>query len=775
MAKPISNLPIPDLDDKTFEELVDEARARIPLYAPKWTDHNLSDPGITLLELFAWLAEMQIYTLNQLPDRNYLKFLKLLNEKPNPAKPAKVDVTFTASESVLVPKGAQIVARESTTSEDVVFETDADLQVLPAKFVKLEKIVSFVDLKYTDHTDANKRVGVFYHAFGEEAQAGSSLYLGFTGVDKFSEEKITITVYLYEADLPLRGQHGKESPQVFPSAELVWEYWQGTQWFSLTLLRVSHLKDPSGLAVKLREAQDLLSQYLRTQFSLDTQKLLDEYDGSSPPSSELKEALVDELNRLIQGESLYDEQCFAHVTLTEETRKLIAQNPSGAALIRLNRILLEEAYPQEIAKYLQDDTISLTQSGRISFNIPSDIAPRTLPSFLEDEYNLFWIRCRVVKSDYEIPPRIDTIRLNTISATQGQMVKDEQLTRKDDAFKPIALDKTISSGLPYQVFQSKNYPIIAATQVVTVQEPNSTSNVWEEKDDFDASGPEDNHYLLHPTEGEIVFGDGVNGRIPPKDSKIIFTYRFGGGEIGNIPDDITWNLLQIENETIDVKNERPASGGTEKESIEEAQARVRKELKVPYRTVTAEDYESIAKNTPGLRVARAYAVASPETNLVTVTVMPYSPLERPTPSQGFLDTICQHLDKHRLITTNLRVVPPEYVQVSVDAEIRIKPQYEPTTTQAKIETALATFLHPLTGGPDGSGWPFGRSVYQSEIYAVIEAVDGVDCVTRLALRAAGNYQYKNGNIDILPLSLVYSGTHNITIRESETVCKTIRR
>ena len=768
MANLIHNLPIPDLDDKTFEELVDEARAKIPLYAPKWTDHNLSDPGITLLELFAWLAEMQIYSLNQLPDRNYLKFLKLLGEKPNPAAPAKIDVTFTASKNVLVPKGVQVVARESGTNELLVFETDTALEVLP---VELEKIVNFVDLKYTDITDANTRVGVFYHAFGEEAQAGSSLYLGFMGFDNFLEKNITITVYLYESDLPLRGQHGKELPQVFPSAELAWEYWQGTQWVSLALLRVSYLKDPTSLTVKLRDAQDPLSQYIRTQFSLDTQKLLDEYDGANPPSEALQKALVDELNRLIQGESLYDEQLFAHVTLTEETRKLIAQNPSGAALIQLNRILLEEAYPQEIAKYLQDDTNLLTQNGRISFNIPSDIVPRMLPSFLEDEYNLFWIRFRVVKSEYEIPPRIDTIRLNTVSATQGQTVEDELLSRNDETFKTISFDKTISSGLPYQVFQAQNYPIIAGTQIVTVKEPNGTSNVWEERDDFDASSPEDNHYLLQPTEGEIVFGDGVNGRIPPKGSEIRLTYRFGGGEIGNIPADSIWKPIQIDSKTIDVENERPASGGTEAESVEEAQSRVRKELKTPYRAVTAEDYASIAKSTPGLRVARAYAVASPEENLVTVTVMPYSTLERPTPSQGFLDAICQHLDKHRLITTNLRVVPPGYVQVSVDAEVRIKPQYKPAAMQENIGTALTNFLNPLSGGPDGSGWPFGRTVYQSEIYAVIEAVDGVDCVTRLALRAAGSYQYKNGNIDILPLSLVYSGTHNITIRDSETVCK----
>ena len=66
-------------------------------------------------------------------------------------------------------------------------------------------------------------------------------------------------------------------------------------------------------------------------------------------------------------------------------------------------------------------------------------------------------------------------------------------------------------------------------------------------------------------------------------------------------------------------------------------------------------------------------------------------------------------------------------------------------------------------GPKGDGWPFGRSVYQSEIHAVIDNVDGVDYVTQLALRASGSAQYQNGNVRIAPLQLAYSGQHSIQI------------
>ncbi len=70
-------IPVPNLDNMGFEDLVAEAKSLIPVYAPQWTNHNLSDPGITLIELFAWLCEMVIYRVDQIPEENYLSFLKL--------------------------------------------------------------------------------------------------------------------------------------------------------------------------------------------------------------------------------------------------------------------------------------------------------------------------------------------------------------------------------------------------------------------------------------------------------------------------------------------------------------------------------------------------------------------------------------------------------------------------------------------------------------------------------------------------------------------------
>ena len=82
-------LPTRNLDDRTFQDIVDEAKKRIAASCPTWTDHNVSDPGITLVELFAWMTEMIIYRLNQVPEKNYIKFLEMLGLRLREPEPAR--------------------------------------------------------------------------------------------------------------------------------------------------------------------------------------------------------------------------------------------------------------------------------------------------------------------------------------------------------------------------------------------------------------------------------------------------------------------------------------------------------------------------------------------------------------------------------------------------------------------------------------------------------------------------------------------------------------
>jgi len=83
------SLPAPDLDDRRFQDIVDEAKRRINRLCPEWTDHNVSDPGVALIELFAWMTEMTIFRLNQVPDAFYTHMLNLIGFEPFPATAAR--------------------------------------------------------------------------------------------------------------------------------------------------------------------------------------------------------------------------------------------------------------------------------------------------------------------------------------------------------------------------------------------------------------------------------------------------------------------------------------------------------------------------------------------------------------------------------------------------------------------------------------------------------------------------------------------------------------
>src|SRR5512145_945648 len=85
------------LDLREFQDIVDEARRLIPRYCPEWTDHNVSDPGITLIELFAWMTEMILYQLNRMPDELHERFLDLIGVQRKPPEPALANVTFYLS------------------------------------------------------------------------------------------------------------------------------------------------------------------------------------------------------------------------------------------------------------------------------------------------------------------------------------------------------------------------------------------------------------------------------------------------------------------------------------------------------------------------------------------------------------------------------------------------------------------------------------------------------------------------------------------------------
>ncbi|GER93204.1 hypothetical protein A45J_0940 [hot springs metagenome] len=119
--------------------------------------------------------------------------------------------------------------------------------------------------------------------------------------------------------------------------------------FAYLLFTASDIKNLENLILKLHEPKDPVSIYLRQQLSPNTCQMLHEYVNAKIPPDKIKPLIVNDLNTIVQGVSIFDEKRFAHIALTQETLDLIKQNPSGLERMRLNRLLIQEAYPDEIA------------------------------------------------------------------------------------------------------------------------------------------------------------------------------------------------------------------------------------------------------------------------------------------------------------------------------------------------------------------------------------------------------------------------------------------
>ena len=123
-------LPAPNLDDRGFQDLVDEAKRLVQLRNPEWTDHNVSDPGVTLIETFAYMTDQLIYRLNRIPDLHYVKFLDLLGEKMIPPSAAVARIEFWLSVAqevdIEIPRGTLVSTVRSGNDRAITFATAKD-------------------------------------------------------------------------------------------------------------------------------------------------------------------------------------------------------------------------------------------------------------------------------------------------------------------------------------------------------------------------------------------------------------------------------------------------------------------------------------------------------------------------------------------------------------------------------------------------------------------------------------------------------------------------
>jgi predicted phage baseplate assembly protein len=295
-----------------------------------------------------------------------------------------------------------------------------------------------------------------------------------------------------------------------------------------------------------------------------------------------------------------------------------------------------------------------------------------------------------------------------------------------------------------QTVRLVNKPVLAGTLVLQVEEQDGWIT-WTAVDDFVASHEDDRHYVLAAAAGTVQFGDGVHGRAPQIGERIrANSYRYGGGRAGNVPAGAISKLPGVPG--IKGSNPLPARGGRDAESVAEALDRIPAELRRRDRAVTAGDFAELALATPGGEVGRAECLPRfhPKTRdqeaagVVSVVVWPKEDRKRPTapaPDRSLLRAVCEWLDRRRLVTTELYVIPPTYRKIDVSVGIRVKPGYGVEAVRNWVELVVRQYLAPLPPyGPDGSGWPLGRQVYGPELEAAALQVEGVELLEGLLVR-----------------------------------------
>lgn len=645
-------LPSPNLDDRRFQDIVDEAKRRIPLYAPEWTDHNVSDPGVTLIELFAWMVEMLLYRVNRVPEKAYITFMELMGVRLLPPAAARAPLTFwlsaPTSEPVTIPAGTEVATVQTSADNAVVFSTDAPLVVRPPSLVSC--LTSPDEQGFEDQTRDLGHEGESFLAFSPSPRPGNAFYIGDAG--DLSGHILTLTI---SCSIEGIGVDPRNPP-------LAWEAWCSDGWLE--------------------------------------------------------------------------------------------------------------------AEVERDETGGLNKNGQVVLYLPQRMARRELGG-----KEAFWVRCRHVsprrgQPTYSASPKIHALSVETTgitgSATHSVTIAGESLGQ--------------SSGLPGQHFQLEFAPVLPrrpGEALEVFDDQRSAWEPWTEREHFGDSLPGDTHFTLDSVSGLVSFGPSIRepdgstrqyGAVPPRGSQIRFSrYRSGGGAIGNVGSG-TVSVLRSSVPYVDrVSNRRPAVGGRDAESLERAKLRAPQMLRTSSRAVTAEDYEYLAREA-SQSVARARCIQpravgadGPAPGAVKVLLVPAaSPAEgRLTQAQlnlppELIQEVQQYLDERRLLTSVLVIGQPEYRFVAVEARVKARVEADPQTVSDEAARRLYRFLNPLVGGADGNGWTFGRDLYVSEVFAVLQGTPGVEYIEQVTMTVEG----QPGNqtrVSVPDDGLVGSAEHRIIV------------
>ena len=686
----LPKLPNSNLDDRAYRDLVEECILRIPRYCPEWTNHNPSDPGITLIELFAWLTDQMQLRFNQVPRRNYVAFLELLGIRLKSPTPAQTDLTFYLSSAqdsaVVIPRDTEVATERTATDAAIVFSTDQAL-IIGNPHIKhfLTRSNSQADFDNRFRNSANER-NRDWQIMGEtslfiESLPGNSFYLALD--TPLTDEAQSIQGNVVE--LVIRGESATGTGIDPNEPPRVWQAWDGHQW------------------------RNVLRQ------ELDDRTKGFNFGSETTVQGRLREAGV--LLHLPQNfpEAEFG-NCRGHwIRCVYETRREYQRTYSvSPRIVGLRIQAIGGTAPASQCIRVREERLG-TSTGK-----PGQAFPLQMQPVLD----------RQVAEEYI------EVRLPEGTTQAWQEVRDFSRSSSDDPHYMIdARTGTVQFG-----------PLIRAPMRLrqqTYDRAQIQASVQRAAARFQDSNLRERTLspLSDPIGGETAFTERQYGRVPPPGAEIyMVSYRFGGGRQGNVQAEKLTILRSSIPYINGVTNYNPAQGGTDAESLEEAVMRVPQQLRTRECAVTPEDFETVSKALPGQKVARSHCLRESQyttPGVVRLLIVPQADTEQIDWTQGMnpdrvftlSDELRQEMDLYlrdrRPLGIKVELQEPEYVGVSVRLGVLLEPRSDQESVRRQILIALYKFLNPIVGGVDGQGWNLGRPVYTSDIISLGQKIPGI--------------------------------------------------
>ena len=685
----------PSIDDRRFQDLVRDTLARVPVHTPEWTQLGESDPGVTLVELFAFLTESLLYRANRVPEISRLKFLRLLGVPLAAATPARGLVAFTSKRSDA--RSETLAGGSEVRAGSVAFRTTATIDVLPVEaraYVKFKAATSAADQAY-------------YELLYQAAALGSATDL-----------------QMYEA----RALDGRQA------VDLGRETVDGVLWVAILAL-------PNAAVASVAE------QLAGRTLSLGLVPFVD--DAPRTLGTQGQGASGGEASALVT----YEMPVVEAGTVVDPAAVRYLQRPSRSA----SNVLLA---PGTVEIMLP----AKEQIGTWRDLDPLEAGVANLPPAIEDsalaDRVVTWLR--VVPSS-AARARFLWAGINVAAIEQRIAVANELLG--------------VGDGLPDQVCKLARAGVVPGSLRIDVVQAGSAAR-WTEIDDLMAAGPEVRAQALRapgqvwrdprPAEvfvvdaeaGTVRFGDGLRGRRPAKDARIVVQYDVCDGARGNVAVGAIASGPALP-PGIKPNNPLPTWGGADAEDARSGERRVANFVRHRDRLVTADDFAEVARRAPGVEIGRVEVLAAWHPDLadsepgdapgvVTLMLVPrHDPRQpdAPAPDRAFIDALCRHLDPRRLVTTELVLRGPEYVPIWLSLGITVAGGFAAPEVRDKVKQRLREYLAPardaeraaaegisaLTYPGMENGWPLTKAVNRLELMAEVSREPGVLKVNELLL------------------------------------------